>query len=109
MRCAYQQQYLLMLELQGEGVVSIRLRTVNGVRVALCAVEADPMPGDLYLDDGDHYALAAKFAQDWHGQVNTATYPEQWAAMATQKMRDAEEELQKWFDAGCPEWKGDPA
>lgn len=50
-------------------IMSIRLRTVelNGekIRVALCAAETDPMPGDLYLDDGDHYALAAKFAQDW--------------------------------------------
>lgn len=83
--------------------MSIRLRTVDGVRVALCAAETDPLRGDLYLDDGDHYALAAKFAQDWYGQPNNVTYPVQWAAMATQKLRDAQEELQKWFAAGCPE------
>ena len=48
--------------------MAIRLRTVDGVRVALCAVETDPMPGDVYLDDADHYALAAKFAHDWVGR-----------------------------------------
>ncbi len=50
--------------------MAIRLRTVGNVRVALCAVETDKMPGDIYLDDGDHYALAAKFRRDWAGQKN---------------------------------------
>ena len=81
----------------GAAVVSIRIRTVNGLRVALCAVEADPMPGDLYLDDGDHYALAAKFCLDWQGRAVDWSYPEEWAAMATQKLRDAREELLKWL------------
>ena len=76
--------------------MSIRLRTVNGVRVALCAVESDEQPGDVYLDDGDHYALAAKFRRDWYGQANDFAYPEQWAAMDTQKLRDAREEHDKW-------------
>ena len=76
--------------------VSIRIRSVVGVRVALCAAETDEMPGDVYLDDSDHYALAAKFAHDWHGETNTVTYPEVWAAMATQKVRDAREELERW-------------
>lgn len=71
--------------------MAIRLRSVNGVRVALCAVECDPMPGDVYLDDGDHYALAAKFRRDWAGQTNDFPYPEEWAAMDTQKVRDAAE------------------
>lgn len=82
--------------------MAIRLRTVemNGerVRVALCAVEADPMPGDVYLDDGDHYALAAKFCRDWQGAHTFIdwSYPEEWAAMDTQKIRDAAEEFAKW-------------
>lgn len=76
--------------------MAIRLRTVNGVRVALCAAETDEMPGDLYLDDGDHYAIAAKYAQDRQGETITTVYPEEWAAMATQKLRDAREELLKW-------------
>lgn len=73
--------------------MAIRLRTVNGLRVALCAVETDTKPGDVYLDDGDHYALAAKFARDWS---TGWTYPEEWAAMDTQKVRDAEDELARW-------------
>jgi hypothetical protein len=71
------------------GEMSIRLRTVNGTRVALCAYETDKEPGDLYLDDADHYALAAKFRRDWQGQKNNFAYPEEWAAMDTQKLRDA--------------------
>lgn len=75
--------------------MSIRIRTVNGVRVALCAVESDAVEGDVYLDDGDHYALAAKFRRDWQGQTNDFPYPAEWAAMDTQKVRDAREELDK--------------
>lgn len=55
-------------------MVSIRIRTVDGV---------------IYLDDGDHYALAAKFAQDWQWQTVDWGYPTEWAAMQTQKVRDA--------------------
>lgn len=78
--------------------MAIRLRTVDGVRVALCAAETDGAPGDVYLDDGDHYALAAKFAQDWCGQTVDWGYPDHWAAMLTQKRRDARGELLKWME-----------
>ena len=76
--------------------MAIRLRNVDGIRVALCAVESDPMPGDVYLDDQDHYALAAKFAQDWQGQVVDWSYPLEWATMTSQKLRNAEDEHLKW-------------
>lgn len=79
--------------------MAIRLRTVAGLRIALCAVESDAMPGDAYLDDGDHYALAAKFRRDWQGQTNDFPYPEEWAAMDTQKVRDAETELKQWLSS----------
>jgi hypothetical protein len=83
--------------------MAIRLRTVGNIRVALCAAETDEMPGDVYLDDGEHYALAAKFSRDWAGQVAGWEYPEEWAAMDTQKRRDAVEELNKWLAANQPE------
>ena len=70
---------------------------MNGITVALCAAETDAMPGDVYLDDGQHYALAAKFSRDWHGETNTVVYKEEWAAMDTQKLRDAKEELERWL------------
>lgn len=91
--------------------MSIRLRTVSGTRVALCAAETDPMPGDVYLDDADHGALSAKFAQDWRGQPDVE-HPDVWAVMETQKLRDAREELVKWDEAGRPDfipgpWRGE--
>jgi hypothetical protein len=79
--------------------MAIRLRTVEGVRVALCAVESDAQPGDVYLDDGDHYALAAKFAQDFEAGPR---YTREWAAMATQKVRDAREEHERWLAEQTP-------
>lgn len=66
--------------------MSIRIRTADGVRVALCGYETDAKEGDLYLDDNDHYALAAKFNRDYETGIE---YPEEWAAMDTQKLRDA--------------------
>lgn len=77
--------------------MAIRIRSVEGRTVALCAVETDAMPDDVYLDDTQHYALAAKFAQDWQGRTVAWCYPEEWAAMATQKVRDAETELNIWL------------
>lgn len=72
--------------------MSIRIRRTGNVTVALCGYETDPMDGDVYLDDGQHYALAAKFARDWQGQTVDWKYPEEWAAMDTQKLRDAEKD-----------------
>lgn len=79
--------------------MAIRLRTIDGTHVALCAAETDPVPGDVYLDDVAHYALAAKFAQDWQGRSVDWSYPVEWTAMATQKLRDAETELKAWLAA----------
>ena len=45
--------------------MSIRLRTVNGVRIAICAARSVEKPGDLYLDDGDHRAVMDKCARDY--------------------------------------------
>ena len=76
--------------------MAIRIRQLPGGIVALCAVETDAEPGDIYLDDGAHYALAAKFAQDWQGQTVNWTYEHEWNLMETQKLRDAFEEAEKW-------------
>lgn len=71
--------------------MSIRIRKVGGRTVALCGYETDAHPGDHYIDDGEHYALAAKFAQDWRtlSGGTLPEYPEEWAVMETQKLRDA--------------------
>lgn len=86
--------------------MSIRIRVVEGITVALCAAETDPKPGDVYLDDAHHHALAAKFAQDWQGRTINWEYPEEWAAMESQKLRDAEEEIIRALAAHCPNCNG---
>lgn len=45
--------------------MSIRIRTVESVTVALCAARSVPKEGDLYLDDGAHHALSVKFSLDF--------------------------------------------
>lgn len=45
--------------------MAIRLRRVDGVLVALCAARSVAKPGDVYLDDGAHMALARKFWMDY--------------------------------------------
>lgn len=46
--------------------MAIRLRRdANGEWVALCAAETDPLEGDVYLGDGQHYALTLKYLRDW--------------------------------------------
>lgn len=82
---------------QGGEVMAIRLRESGGVLVALCAAETDAEPGDRYLSDAEHYALAAKFAHDWHGQTLDWECPEEWAEMAKHKKRDAKAELDAWL------------
>ena len=46
--------------------MAVRLRLVNGVLIALCAARSVEKPGDVYLDDNAHHALAEKFALDWN-------------------------------------------
>ena len=49
--------------------MSIRVRRVDGVLVALCAARSMPKNGDLYLDDAVHHALSAKFHADLLGET----------------------------------------
>jgi len=77
--------------------MAIRLRTIKGVRVALCAVETDERPGDIYLDDGDHYVLVVKFVRDFMSKGVLPEYPDELAAMDSQKIRDAKDELLTWL------------
>lgn len=84
--------------------MAIRLRTVDGVRLALCAAETDPEPGDVYLDDADDRALRIKLLRDWiseakhmgPGAMLSIEFPNEWALMDTQKIRDAADGLDHW-------------
>jgi len=70
------------------------------VLVALCAVESDPMPDDIYLDDGVDHALRVKFIRDYKSEgidFGSTAYPEEDALAETQKVRDAKTELENWL------------
>ena len=45
--------------------MAIRLRTINGEMIALCAAKSVPKEGDIYFDDNAHYALMIKFGRDF--------------------------------------------
>ncbi len=45
--------------------MAMRLRTVNGVMVALCAAKTKDEEGDIYIDDGFHYAISQKYWRDY--------------------------------------------
>lgn len=45
--------------------MSIRLREIEGSWIAICAARSVEKPGDIYLDDGMHHALAVKFGLDF--------------------------------------------
>jgi len=72
--------------------MAIRLRWVDGVLIAVCAVEVDEAPGDVYLDDAVHEALASKFAQDWQGEtVLWGDDSDRFRLMDSVKVRNAED------------------
>ncbi len=55
------------------------------------------MPGDLYLDDGEHYALSAKFWRDYQGRTIDFSSALDDRLAETQKVRDAKTELNAWL------------
>lgn len=71
--------------------MSIRLRRVAGELVAVCAARSVKKPGDVYLDDEQHYALARKFALDC-GCEQTNEH----AASIAQEERD--NDARSWWD-----------
>ncbi len=49
----------------GGGLMSIRIRVVNGHTIAICANLSLPKEGDIYLGDSAHHALTTKFGVDF--------------------------------------------
>ncbi len=73
--------------------MAIRIRKVEDIWIALCAVESDAQEDDIYLDDGIHYALTTKFMDDFNFEADERLLK----LMNKEKVRDAKEELEKWF------------
>ena len=48
--------------------MAIRIRSVNGKVIALCAALSKPEEGDVYLDDSVHHALTTKFGLDFYSE-----------------------------------------
>ena len=73
--------------------MAIRLRYVEGKKVALCAAHAKAKPGDIYIDDGWDHALRAKFCKDYtsEGIPGLALDPELDALMDAEEVHDAQE------------------
>lgn len=82
--------------------MAIRLRKIQNMWIALCAVESDEKEGDIYLDDSKDYALRVKFKKDYASEgiegFENCRDLEYEKLMDTQKVRDAEEELLKWMN-----------
>lgn len=82
--------------------MSIRIRSSNGITIALCAVESDPQPGDIYLDDGAHHALTVKFEQDFISMgfmEDRGHHGAEVVEMERHKVRDAETVALAWHAA----------
>lgn len=48
--------------------MAIRVRTIDGVVVALCAAEFPAQEGDLYIDDAQDHAIRQKLWTDWRAE-----------------------------------------
>jgi len=85
--------------------MAMRLRRVRGadgkyVLIAVCAALTTPKEGDVYLDDGQHYAIAMKYYHEAGHDVGE--YAE--LMEREQDYRDAAAETEAWSAANrCKE------
>ena len=77
--------------------MAIRIRKVGDRTIALCAVESDPKPGDVYLDDAVHYALTQKYLREWAGRSLPACSEDD-AVVNAERVRDAAVEHERWAE-----------
>jgi hypothetical protein len=77
--------------------MAIRVRTVDGIMVAICAACSVEKPGDIYLDDAVHHALADKFAEDFgkEGYNTRSLCPDEAAARLREESNNPARE---WWD-----------
>lgn len=88
---------------KGEKRMSIRLRTVDGYRIAVCAARSVPLPGDVYLDDADHHALSVKFGADLHSMGLAAlelglTHPVDGPMLKLMESAESNNPNREWWD-----------
>jgi hypothetical protein len=76
--------------------MAIRLRRVDGFLIAVCAARTVHQPGDLYLDDEAHQALASKFGQDFNNE-GFGDYPEDEAHNLLRDLEESNNENDDWW------------
>lgn len=74
--------------------MAIRLRQRDGILVALCAARSEEKPGDQYLDDSAHMALARKFWSDYP-QLGIAVDPD---VAAVTEREESNNPAREWWD-----------
>ena len=77
--------------------MAIRLRTVDGKLIAICAARSVEKLGDVYLDDGQHLALAEKFAEDFQSE-GFNTQPCYSDATALRAQEESNNPAREWWD-----------
>lgn len=78
--------------------MAIRLRIVDGTLIALCAARSVAKPDDVYLDDGQHHALAEKFAEDFGSEgYNTRAFYADAAALRARE--ESNNPARDWWDS----------
>jgi len=78
--------------------MSIRIRVVDGVMVALCAARSVEKPADVYLDDAHHHALSEKFLADFQSE-GYDTHPYDTNATALREQEESNNQNREWWDA----------
>ncbi len=80
--------------------MAIRIRTVDGILVAICADKSPEKPGDIYLDYGTHHALAVKFARDFHslGFMNAVYTAGNVPELAVMDREESSNPIREWWD-----------
>lgn len=78
--------------------MSIRIRTVGTVMVAICAARSVAKPGDVYLDDAQHHALVEKFMADFQSEgYNTQPFDAEAAGL--REREESNNPAREWWDS----------
>ncbi len=77
--------------------MSIRIRSVGEIVVAICAARSVAKPGDVYLDDAAHHALSTKFWDDFASEGSMAKPPANLPELAVMQAEESN-------NAGREEW-----
>jgi hypothetical protein len=81
----------------GDAIVSIRIRIVNGVSIALCAARSIEQQGDIYLDDAAHHALTEKFSEDFTSE-GFGDIPHDPTTAALRAIEESNNPNRTWWD-----------